>query len=181
MNTNELELKIINLKLEKPHLSHRQIAYELGCLKSSVTYYLKNKEQRYESNKIRRDRCPKRQYNCHPYTYKCGDFNKRRHTNCPPQETKVTTEEAKNKFGENPKCYLTGRDINIYDRKSYHFDHIVPTAKGGTNTVDNLEIATKEANFAKRDMSLDEFISMCKDILINQGYKVEKTKISGQL
>ena len=79
-----------------------------------------------------------------------------------------------NKFGEKPKCYLTGKEIDIYQPKTYQFDHIIPASKGGTNALDNLGICTKEANMSKTDHTLEEFIQLCKDVLTYQGYNITK-------
>jgi 5-methylcytosine-specific restriction endonuclease McrA len=73
----------------------------------------------------------------------------------------------------NPICYLTGDIINVYDSNSYNLDHIISLAKGGSRTIENVGIATRDANMAKLDMSVDEFILMCKKVLIHNGYKVE--------
>jgi hypothetical protein len=78
------------------------------------------------------------------------------------QDVTITFEDVLNKFGENPKCYLTGVEIDISKPKTYSFDHIIPASKGGPNTIDNLGICTKEANQAKSDMMLDDFVKMCK-------------------
>lgn len=64
-------------------------------------------------------------------------------------------------------CYLTGRPIDKHDSSTFHFDHIVPRSKGGTNTLDNLGIASRDANFSKNDMTLEEFLILCADVLIH--------------
>jgi len=69
------------------------------------------------------------------------------------------------KIGDNPICYLTGRPIDLSDGRSYHLDHIVPISKGGDNTLDNCNIACKEANQAKHNLSKDEFIKLCQEVL----------------
>lgn len=70
-----------------------------------------------------------------------------------------------NKIGDNPQCYLTGRSINLLDGKSYHLDHIVPKNKGGQNSLDNCNIACKDANQAKGNLLYDEFIILCEEVL----------------
>ena len=79
---------------------------------------------------------------------------------------KIQTEEGR------AKCYLTGRDIDLKDTRSYHFDHIIPRSKGGTNDLHNLGVACRDANSAKSDMLTGEFIGLCKDTLEHHGYKV---------
>lgn len=85
-----------------------------------------------------------------------------------------TTDELLTKIGDEPKCYLTGAKINLENTKSWHLDHIIPRSKGGDNTLNNANICTKEANQAKSDTSLDEFLILCKSILEYNGYNVEK-------
>lgn len=76
-----------------------------------------------------------------------------------------TVEDVINKFGETPQCYITGLPIDISKPRTYHFDHIIPTSKGGQTTLDNLGICTKQANLAKGDMTPDEFINFCKLVI----------------
>lgn len=85
-----------------------------------------------------------------------------------------TVQDLLNKFGNNPVCYLTGESIDIYKPRTYHFDHIIPRSRGGTNDIDNLGICTKAANQAKNDMTPDEFFNLCKVILEYNGYQVSK-------
>lgn len=76
------------------------------------------------------------------------------------------------KYGTKTKCYLTGREIDLNNRDDYAFDHIVSVSKGGDNSLENLGITTRQANFAKCDMSVDEFIQLCKDVLTYRGYQI---------
>jgi 5-methylcytosine-specific restriction endonuclease McrA len=69
------------------------------------------------------------------------------------------------KIGDNPVCYLTGRKIDLLDGKSYHLDHIIPKDKGGSNTLDNCNIACKDANQAKGNLLYHEFILLCEEVL----------------
>lgn len=57
-------------------------------------------------------------------------------------------------------CALCGDDI-LFDSQRTHIDHIIPRAKGGEDEVSNFEFACSTCNYAKRDMSLKEFVLMC--------------------
>jgi 5-methylcytosine-specific restriction endonuclease McrA len=75
------------------------------------------------------------------------------------------------KIGDEPKCYLTGRSICLSDSRSYHLDHVIPRSKGGDNSIENCEIACREANQAKSNMSYDNFIQLCREIVANHDLK----------
>ena len=81
-------------------------------------------------------------------------------------------------FGECTECYLTGRPIDIKDHTSYTFDHKTPTTRNGDNTLENLGICCPEANGAKGAHLVEEFITLCKDVLEHNGYTVAKRKRS---
>ena len=84
----------------------------------------------------------------------------------PPMTFKV--KDLLEKIGENPICYLTGRPINLLDGQSYHLDHIIPKSKGGNNSLENCNIACKEANQAKSNLSQEEFYLLCLDVVNNK-------------
>ena len=73
-----------------------------------------------------------------------------------------------NKNGLKP-CPFCGKEP-----KTYQFDHKVPYSKNGSLGLDNLGIACKKANLAKSDMSIEEFIEICKKVLEFNGYEVVK-------
>jgi 5-methylcytosine-specific restriction endonuclease McrA len=81
----------------------------------------------------------------------------------PPMTFKV--KDLLDKIGENPTCYLTGRPINLMDGQSYHLDHIIPKNKGGENSIENCNIACRDANQAKGNLLYQEFILLCEEIL----------------
>lgn len=75
------------------------------------------------------------------------------------------TQDLIDKIGDNPICYLSGRKIDLMDGKSYHLDHIIPKNRGGANSLENCNIACKDANQAKGNLLYDEFIILCQEIL----------------
>ena len=51
------------------------------------------------------------------------------------------------------RCYLCG-DTVLMD--GLHFDHIIPVARGGANTADNIGVACAVCNLAKNDKLTDK-------------------------
>lgn len=89
---------------------------------------------------------------------------------------KITIKQILNYIGKNPKCYLTGRPINLIKSSTYEFDHKIPRSRGGENTLENFGLACKDANRAKYDKTPEEFILLCKEILENNGYNITKNE-----
>lgn len=80
------------------------------------------------------------------------------------------------KFGDSPKCYLTGASLDYYNMIS--LDHIVPSINGGSNELDNMGLVAWWANILKGMSKAESFIQwftrQCIDFLEYHGYKVEK-------
>ncbi len=89
--------------------------------------------------------------------------------------TVFTSQDVLEKFGDTPRCYLSGRKIDLSVTGSYHLDHIHPRSKGGDNSLENLGLAEKHANLAKSNLSVDELLLLCEDILRHNGYTVSKS------
>jgi CRISPR/Cas system Type II protein with McrA/HNH and RuvC-like nuclease domain len=184
-----MSLKEDILNLRDLGLSYNEICKKLGCCKSNICYYVNPDRKSKQLEKQRKDR--KKQ---HPFqrklerfilkdyktaskkntlewrkkvTNKISDFRKSNRENSP----NFTVEDVVAKYSENPKCYLTGESIDIYNPSEYHFDHIVPVSRGGDNTLENLGICTKKVNMAKNDLTPEEFIELCKQVV-----KFEKSK-----
>ena len=81
----------------------------------------------------------------------------------------VDHKAMREKIESNPICYLTGRPIDLSKPRTYSLDHIIPRSKGGDNSVNNLGLTAREANKAKSDLTLDEFLTLCYDVLVYHG------------
>jgi predicted transcriptional regulator len=178
------------LALRKLGKSYNKIVKTLGCSKSMVCYYCGENQK---EKTVARTKCKRASQ--HPYvkklehfietskSHKCSPVSKTIkqmlhgkirtfHTDGRECKMTFTVKDVINKFGERPKCYLTGRNVEIEKPRTYHFDHILPRSRGGTNTLENLGICTREANQAKCDLTVPEFIQLCRDVLEHHGYKV---------
>ena len=61
------------------------------------------------------------------------------------------------------ECALCGDPLKL-DTKQTHIDHIIPKAQGGLNEIDNLQLVCATCNYAKRDMSLKDFVLLCTKV-----------------
>lgn len=173
------------LELRKKGYSYDRIKSELSCSKSIISYYCG------ENQSYKRSIRQKKRRSINVLSNKIESFLRRKSNYIPEfQETRDMrkilqiklrgfsmnrkTKQVKQKFslqdlidkiGDDPKCYITGRTIDLTDGKSYHLDHIVPISKGGDNSIENCEIACKEANQAKHNMSYEEFVQLCKEVV----------------
>ncbi len=175
------------VKLHSEGKSYRDISLILGCSTGTICYHLDDSQK--AKRIIRRAK-----YYSHPYIKKLEFYKSRIQSDWKSKNTDTwrkkmynkvenfgrgtkpnfTYEDVIAKFGENPKCYLTGKEIDIFQPSTYNFDHIKPASKGGENTLDNLGICTRDANQAKSDMSILEFQELCKSVLENFGYTINK-------
>ena len=187
------------LKLRSEGKSYGEIQQILNCSKGTISYHcgdgqkkkakdrnknLRNKEPIKYSimNKIVyfREACAKERKIIEKYKSKFNQrltskiFKFHRGINKMEQykDRIFSPQDILNLFNDNPRCNLTGRSIDLEDTRSWQLDHIIPASKGGSDTLDNCQITCREANFAKGNLTMDEFISLCKDVLIYHGYQI---------
>jgi len=172
------KLKILELRSQGK--TYREIEKELGCSKSTIAYHCNQevKKKSHQRNQKRRNLNPLYQKTDHfsqkskKLYHKALRFHKKTESSFAKQD--FSWQKVLETYGWNTKCYLTGRQLDLKDSMSYHFDHKIPISKGGDNSFSNLGIACKDANQAKSDMLIDDFIILCRDVLVHHGYKVEK-------
>lgn len=59
------------------------------------------------------------------------------------------------------RCALTGRTLDIH---SAQLDHKHPLSRGGSAELSNLRWLCKEANYAKHNLTDEEFFRLCSDV-----------------
>lgn len=67
-------------------------------------------------------------------------------------------------------CALTGERLT---RANAELDHVLPKARGGDDRLCNLRWVTKEVNRAKRDLTDEEFLALCGDVMRWIGRRIE--------
>lgn len=184
------------IELRKQGLSYDEIAKQVNCCKSTVSYHCKGKTRKNSAEKRERWKANepwifyfskrvsnfrKRKYK--PSTYHmCKDWNKKFRTAVSEFKLKGTYMEnytyhdaLKHVGGTQTHCYLTGTPINILT-DDYQLDHILPVSKGGTNELSNMAIATIEANQMKGGLTNEELFHWCQKILEYNSYTVIKNE-----
>ena len=179
INNNKVKEDI--LLLRRQGKTYNQIAEQLGCSKSTISYHCgdgsekqrtktANKKQTKKSKVSRKinsfkSRVPRRVFRGKVKTFKRRKLKKRSHTKVNNISSNYTYEDVLKKIGDTPRCYLTGTLIDLNKTSTYNCDHIIPTSKGGTNDLDNLGLCIPAANYAKGDLSLKELYKLCESIL----------------
>ena len=192
-SNSQLYNKIIELR--KQNKSYNEIALELNCSKSTISYHLSNRSR--ESCKNNTKEIPKwvkklikrighfKEIKSKTSRKLCGDwkmklrsainkFSKRK-----GEMQKLGYKDILNKYNNNyiVTDYISGDIIDI-TKDDYNLDHIIPRAKGGLNTIDNLAIVTPITNKVKSDLTKEELLDFCEKILKYNGYNVYKPIIN---
>ena len=158
--------QILQCKKDNPLWGSKRIAHFLKIAVSTVRYHLSDsaKQKAFARTKKFRKR--------NPLSIKINRYSRPRDNSC--ESFLISIKDVQNKFGESPTCYLTGDKINLDEPESYSFDHKIPYSQGGASVLNNLGLTTNEANRCKSDLTPEDFISLCKKVLIHNGYDVSK-------
>ena len=154
------------LQLRSKGLTYDQIADRLGCSKSTISFHCSKdgKARVAARNQKNRKKDPLRkkihQFNDRPVYEKIYNFN-----GCRMKDTKFTKQDLLNKIGDNPTCAITGVPIELSKPETYSLDHIMPRSRGGENSLDNCQLVTRQVNQAKSDMTTEEFVLLCKQVI----------------
>ncbi len=189
--TTPLNKEIIALRQKQ--CSFRQIAKQLNCSISTVSYALRKKTRDKAKKKF--DDIPSyiRKIRKKIYSFKNPRIPKNEKpawyiSKSPRQISKSISAKASRfqrtmtfnykdvhaKFGDHFPCALTGRPIDFNKPETYEYDHIQPLSRGGDNTLSNLQILCPEANQAKGRLTDQEFIELCKEVVIHTGHRIYK-------
>jgi 5-methylcytosine-specific restriction endonuclease McrA len=169
--------RILAAKQAHPSWGYKRIADHTGLTKGQAAYAL---------SKTRRDGVRRRtkqrrallplEHRVDAFIHKksirskADDFQRRVGPKLGSRKIVFSYHDVLKKLGPEPTCYLTGRKLDWKQPSSYAFDHIVPAARGGTNELDNLGILCKRVNKMKHDLLPEEFIDLCKEVLIHAGF-----------
>ena len=154
------------LKLRSEGLTYNQIQDRLGCSKSTISFHCsKDAKARVAArNQKNRKKDPLRR--------KIWDFNERKiyekiynFNGKAIKDTKFTKEDLINKIGNKPTCAITGVPIDLSKPETYSLDHIIPRSRGGENSLDNCQLVTRQVNQAKSDLTTEEFVLLCKQVV----------------
>lgn len=176
---NNIKRKDKILQLRSEGKTYREISSILGCSKSVISYHCGNgnekvrlqKLNKTKSNKLSKKvsgfkcRTARKIFRGKVKTFKRRSPKGRSHTKVNNISVNFSTKDVLDKIGKNPICYITGRKINLSKSETYHFDHIIPTSKGGSNDLSNLGVCIVDANYAKGNLSLPKLHDLCEEIL----------------
>lgn len=177
------------LRLRQEGLSYKEISERLGCSKGTISYHLGEGQKEKTAERTRAWRESNQgQRRLYDFKDRCpgpGDKNVRdggaRHASCDrvkkfqqrterhgEYDTKVErfiTFDELREMHPTPVCYLTGRELDWDDLSTWSLDHMIPISKGGDSTLENMGITHPAANRAKSNLDLEEFLTLCEDVL----------------
>jgi 5-methylcytosine-specific restriction endonuclease McrA len=181
------------LKLRDEGLSYRQIEVRLGCSKGTISYHCGSGQKGKTLARTRKKRlCPLRtkmeafkhgkiKENKDPFAEVIGSKKQilldkiRTFSRVGTKAKKMgykfmfKLKDLIEKIGDDPRCYWTGRKINLKSRRSYHLDHLIPKSRGGDNSLENCVLACREANQGHGDGLPKEFVGLSCEVAVHRG------------
>lgn len=161
------------LKLRTQGKSYKDIVKELGCSIATVSYHCGKGQKDKVLSRGRKLKAT----NLHIVKSKVDTYVSRIADNAKPFN-KIHIKRGKDhqalvdKILSNPVCYLTGRTLDLADRKSFSIDHIIPFHISADNSITNAGLSSRDANMSKAHLTLEEYILLCKEVLEYNGYTV---------
>lgn len=166
------------LKLRAEGYSYRKIEKKLNCSRSLICYYcgINQKQKTVErTRKLRKTEKGIIRRKISTYLrIKVRNFKRGKRDR--KTNSRINYDAAYKIILQNPVCYLTGRKINLIETKTYQLDHKIPIARNGDNSLKNMGLTCKEANFGKGDLTIEEFINLCVEVCLHNGYNVTKKR-----
>lgn len=59
------------------------------------------------------------------------------------------------------RCALSNRQLTP---ENASLDHVIPLSRGGTHDIENLCVVHHQVNTAKSSMTVDEFVTLCREV-----------------
>jgi CRISPR/Cas system Type II protein with McrA/HNH and RuvC-like nuclease domain len=160
------------VKLRSKGLSYNDIIKIVNCSKAAVAYYCgEDQKNKTKERSLKNKKSPIIK-KLGGFYYDYSKFNSEvRFKSC---IRKKSYEEDVNYLKNNSFCYLTGEKIDLDKPATYSLDHKIPLSRGGKRELSNMGLTTKIVNQAKTSMTPEEFIELCKKVLVYNGYKIVK-------
>jgi 5-methylcytosine-specific restriction endonuclease McrA len=55
------------------------------------------------------------------------------------------------------RCFYCREPINLFDRSSFHLEHVIPLSRGGLHCVSNVVLACPPCNLSKKNKTIEEW------------------------
>lgn len=150
-------------KLKADGKSFTEIAAEMNCSVDTVKYHLIKNRKGQILKQCEKDK----------FKY-CLALKRRQFLGRKKGVHRFSLEELKSKIGNDPRCYLTNESIDLSRPDTYSLDHKLSIARGGGSELENAELIKLDVNLAKHTKTVEEFLDLCRRVLINNGYDVTK-------
>lgn len=171
------------LKLREEGKTYDEIASVLKCSKGLISYHCN--PQTKEKTRKRQQELRK-----NSFCIKGQSFRQRKLSKNKTEKFQIRSKDGRSTFSaklktftwqsaleklkQNPFCYLTGESLDLENFSNVTFDHILPVSQGGDNSIENLGFCTPLVNKSKTSMTPEEYVDLCKKVLIHHGYTITK-------